>query len=101
MDSDQKLPTRFQILQELTFAKPFEVNPEGRTFNEFRKLAEAETTEQDSYAEIEKEYWQCVDNQIGKRRQLEYAADVPTDVFGSGFGRPGQKIIHKEQKKYD
>ena len=32
--------------------------------------------------------------------KVEYAADVPTNKYGSGFGRPGQKIIDPEQENY-
>lgn len=32
MASEQKLPTRFQILQELSMSKPFNQNNEGHTF---------------------------------------------------------------------
>jgi hypothetical protein len=42
-----------------------------------------------------------VDNQIGPLIQVEYAADVPTSQFGSGFGRKGQAVIHSQQKEYE
>ena len=31
---------------------------------------------------------------------MEYAADIPTSQFGSGFGRKNQKIVHPDQTKY-
>lgn len=37
-----------------------------------------------------------VDNQLGDRIQVEYAADVPTSIYGSGFGNEGQAILHVE-----
>ena len=40
------------------------------------------------YKELEKDYWDRVDNGKGQRTRVEYAADVPTSKFGSGFGRP-------------
>ena len=41
-----------------------------------------------------------VDQQVEPFVQVEYAADVPTSQFGSGFGRKGQKIIHPDQASY-
>jgi hypothetical protein len=37
-----------------------------------------------------------VDNQQGELVKVEYAADVPTSYYGSGFGKAGQKIIHED-----
>lgn len=45
------------------------------------------------YAELEKRYWDMVENNVGQRTRVEYAADVSTSKFGSGFGRPGQNIV--------
>jgi hypothetical protein len=45
------------------------------------------------YAELEKRYWDMVENNVGQRTRVEYAADLATSKFGSGFGRPGQNII--------
>lgn len=50
--------------------------------------SEGSTAEKD-YEAIERHYWNLVDNQIGDLRQVEYAADVPTSVFGSAFGKKG------------
>jgi len=41
-----------------------------------------------------------VDNNVGDRVKVEYAADLAVDSFGSGFGREGQKLMHKEAKEY-
>lgn len=41
-----------------------------------------------------------VERQTGEHTQVEYAADVPTLTYGSGFGRPGQKIVDPKQKEY-
>ena len=38
---------------------------------------------------MEREYWNYVDNNAGDRIVVEYAADLPTTKFGSGFGRTG------------
>ena len=41
-----------------------------------------------------------VDYGQGEITLAEYAADVPTAKYGSGFGRPGQKIINEKQIEY-
>jgi len=50
--------------------------------------------------DIEADYWDMVDNQSGPETLVEYAADVPTLQFGSGFGRKGQKEIDPRQVEY-
>ena len=55
--------------------------------------------EQD-YLELEKEYWSKVDYGEGGVTLVEYAADVPTAKFGSGFGRPGQAISSEKKNEY-
>jgi histone demethylase JARID1 len=52
------------------------------------------------YQKIEKEYWDKVDNQIGENKIVEYAADLATNKFGSGFGTRNQKILDPTQKDY-
>ena len=44
--------------------------------------------------DIEKEYW----GHVNWMRQLtvEYASDLDTLKVGSGFGVPGQKVIHPD-----
>ena len=64
----------------------------------------AETLEKDDvasdgsidYQKIEADYWDRVDLCKGSDTKVEYAADIPTNIFGSGFGRPGQKVLHPE-----
>ena len=41
------------------------------------------------YLDLENEYWSMVDYGQGEKTVVEYAADVPTAKYGSGFGRPG------------
>ena len=55
---------------------------------------------QADFDELEKRYWDMVENNVGPTTRVEYAADVATSKFGSAFGRPGQKILSKEQEKY-
>lgn len=65
------------------------------------KVHESEkiSTEAD-YAELEKRYWDMVENNVGSRTRVEYAADVSTSKFGSGFGRPGQRVVSERQEQY-
>ena len=39
MDSNQKLPTRYQVLQELGQGRAFKQNVSGRTFKEYIEIA--------------------------------------------------------------
>ncbi len=48
------------------------------------------------YLDLENEYWSKVDYGQGETTLVEYAADVPTANYGSGFGRPGQKIVNSK-----
>ena len=62
------------------------------------KLSETKDLKTDKdYLELENEYWNMVDYGQGEITLVEYAADVPTGKFGSGFGRPGQKIVNDKQ----
>lgn len=54
----------------------------------------------DEFWQIERDYWNYVDNQVGEKIKVEYAADLPTTKFGSGFGREGQKVLDPRQKEY-
>lgn len=94
LESNVKYPTRYQILQELAQGKAFKENNTGHTFEKFREIArerekQEPMTEKD-YIELEKDYWSKVDYGQGEVTLVEYAADVPTLKYGSGFGRPGQ-----------
>eukprot|EP00347_Sterkiella_histriomuscorum_P022301 403330965 len=99
--SEKKLPTRYQILQELSQGKPFNQNQAGYTFQEFVKRSqELEINDQNpDYKQIERDYWNFVENQVGPEMKVEYAADLPTQTFGSAFGRHGQKIYDKKAEK--
>jgi len=43
------------------------------------------------FAALEKNYWDMVENNTGQRTRVEYAADVATLKFGSGFFKQGQR----------
>lgn len=98
------MPTRFQVLQDLSQGKAFKQNNEGRTFSEFLELSKAHASDPLSndadYANLEKRYWDMVENNVGPRTRVEYAADVSTSKFGSGFGRPGQRVVSERQEAY-
>ena len=94
------MPTRYQVLQQLALSKPFNQNEEGRTYQEFKKMAQIIEDDKDSVEKIESDYWDMVDNQMGPDRLVEYAADISTQQFGSGFGRPGQRVIDPRQTEY-
>lgn len=105
MESKQKLPTRFQVLQDLSQGKAFVQNDKGRTFAELaefsRKIeADEPVVTKADFIRLEKKYWDMVENNVGPRTRVEYAADVSTSKFGSGFGRPGQKIVSETQEAY-
>lgn len=48
---------------------------------------------------LEKNYWDMVENNVGHRTRVEYAADVSTSKFGSGFPRHDQ-ACHSETSKH-
>lgn len=52
------------------------------------------------YEKIEEQYWDYVENQVGDQVKVEYAADVPVNVFGSAFGRFNQKVMSARQTEY-
>lgn len=52
------------------------------------------------FKHIETQYWDFVENQVGDRYKVEYAADLNADKFGNGFGMPNQKLIDENQAKY-
>jgi len=48
------------------------------------------------YEGLEAEYWNMVDYGQDGITLVEYAADIPTAKYGSGFGRVGQKIVNRK-----
>lgn len=44
-------------------------------------------------AELERDFWFQVEEGLGDELTVEYAADLDTTEVGSGFGRPGQKLV--------
>lgn len=49
--------------------------------------------ERKDYDGIEKEFWNCVENNNGDHIQVEYAADLPANEFGVN---PETSEIHKQ-----
>ena len=105
LESKKTLPTRYQVLQELSQGKAFKQNNKGYTFEQFAQLAKQLETKElkatKDYVKLEEDYWNMVDNGKGEITLVEYAADVPTAKYGSGFGRVGQKIVNEKQKEYE
>ena len=66
-------------------------NVEGRTFKEMQMISNLIESKDESC--IEKEFWSLVENKKSYFT-VEYAADLDTKKYGSGFGRRGQKIIN-------
>ena len=112
--SQSKMPFRSQVLQNLTQGKPFGFNKEGMTYSEFKSKAESlqeayladmkNLSEHEKFMEFQRDYWSIVDNgvssklaQMGKydpflvkrgnkyKFHVDYAADLPTNKYGSGF----------------
>lgn len=105
--SKAKLPTRYQVLQDLSQGKPFDQNSEGHTFPDFvaisRELEEGDKCETpEDYWKIEKDYWNMVENQVGPRMRVQYAADLNVKQFGSGFGCKDQnpRLADHRAKQY-
>jgi histone demethylase JARID1 len=59
---------------------------------EFVQIARQHEQTPVDYEQVELDYWEQVEHGKGSTR-VEYAADIPTLKFGSGFGRPGQKLV--------
>lgn len=94
-------------------------NQDGVTFQEFKQKAEeleekyinefTQTSEKERIIEMQKDYWDIVETQSSEKFaklhedsyfikneldnkifKVEYAADLPTNKFGSGFPTPEQ-----------
>mmetsp|Transcript_18946 Transcript_18946/g.21757 ORF Transcript_18946/g.21757 Transcript_18946/m.21757 type:complete len:113 (+) Transcript_18946:637-975(+) len=81
------MPTRYQTLQHLSQAKPFDTNSEGVTLEEFRTNDPGRTTYKHlvaakNYDELERKFWQMVEHSESKKLTVEYAADLPANEFG-------------------
>ena len=60
------------------------------------QLEKDKTTTKADFERLEKDYWDMVENNVGPRTRVEYAADIPTGRFGSGFPRMGQRGLSRE-----
>jgi histone demethylase JARID1 len=49
---------------------------------------------------LEKDYWDMVELGKSPITRVEYAADIDTMKYGSGFGRAGQKLVDPRQLDY-
>lgn len=49
-------------------------------FAKYKNLSHDERT-----VELEKEYWRFVEDNVGEKVKVEYAADLSSQEFGSGF----------------
>ena len=49
-------------------------------FKPYKHLSHAERT-----VELETQYWKYVEDNIGEKIEVQYAADLPAKEFGSGF----------------
>ena len=95
MESELRMPTRYQVLQKLSQGVPFDQNLGGHRFKDFRDISirrEQEdqhvdwSNDQEIFNYIEPKYWNHVENQTGEEQKVEYAADLNSKKYGSGFG---------------
>jgi len=54
----------------------------------------------ESFHRIEQAYWDKVDLHQGEDHRVEYAADLPADQFGSGFGRKEHPLLDQRSEEY-
>ena len=96
MTSQRKMPTRKMVVQNLGQGVPFSPNQEGFTPQEFKDHAAAFAKKNGSQFEalsgeerlfaMEKHFWvNLIGRQQGEPLEVEYAADLPVNSFGSGF----------------
>eukprot|EP00357_Protocruzia_adherens_P027181 CAMPEP_0114996894 /NCGR_PEP_ID=MMETSP0216-20121206/14584_1 /TAXON_ID=223996 /ORGANISM="Protocruzia adherens, Strain Boccale" /LENGTH=674 /DNA_ID=CAMNT_0002361189 /DNA_START=218 /DNA_END=2242 /DNA_ORIENTATION=- len=96
-NNDRKFTARVQRINELGQGKPFEQKVNEYTFETFKTLAQ-DMKEKYNYLFIDEEgkpdrslenteriYWTLVDKNNDQNVEIEYAADLPTDKYGSGF----------------
>jgi [histone H3]-trimethyl-L-lysine4 demethylase len=70
-------------------------NNEGLTFEEFNTMAKnfeekyfkayEHLSHKERTLELEKEYWKIVEDNLGKKVVVQYAADLSSEIYGSGF----------------
>mmetsp|Transcript_18953 Transcript_18953/g.21767 ORF Transcript_18953/g.21767 Transcript_18953/m.21767 type:complete len:191 (+) Transcript_18953:419-991(+) len=112
--STKRFQYRSQVLENLIHGKPFDYNKDGITYEEFRanaKVLEDQylqnfkfRSDENKISTLQKDYWDIVEEHtsekyskiasLGKFIQtennkktftVEYAADLPTNKYGSGF----------------
>ncbi|EAS03798.2 JmjC domain protein (macronuclear) [Tetrahymena thermophila SB210] len=96
-----KVNTRVQVVNKLSKGKPFEQNEEGFTYKEYQQYAEKFQKKYDYQTEerfIEKErlneyeFWSIVEfPHLFKDVEVEYAADLPSQKYGSAFAEQPTK----------
>jgi hypothetical protein len=64
------------------------------------KIAKDKEVPINDFKQLEKEYWNIVEHNMGSTVKVEYANDLDVSKFGSGFGRKDQKLLSSEQAKY-
>ena len=81
----------------------------GHRFKDFKEISikrEKEdegidwTDDQAIFSHIEPKYWNHVENQVGDEIKVEYAADLNSKKYGSGFGLKNQKLMSEKQAEY-
>jgi len=98
-DSTMKLPSRYQTIQKMGQGKPFDFNSDGITLSDFKKKDLGTTTyeslvSQKKYDELEKMFWDFVENTESEEINVEYAADLPRNTYGTNE-------FEKDDKPYE
>eukprot|EP00345_Euplotes_harpa_P008640 CAMPEP_0168347180 /NCGR_PEP_ID=MMETSP0213-20121227/18824_1 /TAXON_ID=151035 /ORGANISM="Euplotes harpa, Strain FSP1.4" /LENGTH=114 /DNA_ID=CAMNT_0008356195 /DNA_START=628 /DNA_END=972 /DNA_ORIENTATION=+ len=94
-----KLPSRYQTIQKMGQGKPFDFNSDGITLSDFKKKDLGTTTyeslvSQKKYDELEKMFWDFVENTESEEINVEYAADLPRNTYGTNE-------FEKDDKPYE
>jgi len=84
--SSKRMPIRLQTVQELSQAKPFDTNEEGVTFQEFMNKDPGSNTfknliDTKDYDQIERNFWEFLENPDSETVQVDYASDLKSDEF--------------------
>lgn len=105
MESDLRMPTRYQVLQKLSQGVPFDQNLNGHRFRDFKEISVRREKEDEHidwsddyevFNHIEGKYWDHVEHQLGEEVKVEYAADLNSKKYGSGFGLKDQRVLSEK-----